>query len=150
PGGTRLVYWVRDGLTDSAMSPLALALTRQVTARRTHHYIANSHWTARTVERALGVGPDKVDVAYSMCGVTEEVLHGPARRKPHEPLRLLFLGRVPAWTTPHVAIRALPRLREMGTNATLALAGGSHFGEADYARQVERLAAADPAVTLLG
>lgn len=150
PRRARLVYWVRDGLTDSAMSPLALALTRHVTSRRAGHYIANSEWTAETVRTALRVGPEKVDVVYSMCGVTEEMLDQPPRSQPHQPLRLLFLGRISPWKAPDVAIRALAPLRELGVEATLTIAGGSHFGEDEYAAKVAALAEGEPRVTLLG
>ncbi|MFB9731739.1 glycosyltransferase family 4 protein [Ornithinimicrobium kibberense] len=150
PRRTRLVYWVRDGLTDSAMSPLALALTKHVTRRRVSHYIANSEWTAGTVREALRVGIDKVDVVYSMCGVTEEMLDRPARTRPHTPVRLLFLGRLSPWKAPDVAIRALASLRELGIEATLTIAGGSHFGEDGYAAKVAALAAEEPGVSLLG
>lgn len=150
PRRTRLVYWVRDGLTESAMSPLALALTRHVTARRVSHYIANSQWTAGTVREALGVCPGSVDVVYSMCGVTEAMLDGPPREEPHTPLRLLFLGRLSPWKAPDVAIRSLAPLRELGIEATLTIAGGSHFGEDEYATKVTALAAAEPGVSLLG
>lgn len=150
PRRTRLVYWVRDGLTDSAMSPLALALTKQVTARRATHYIANSEWTAQTVRDALGVGAEGVDVAYSMCGVTPQMLGRPARTKPHTPLRLLFLGRISPWKAPDVAFRALAPLRRRGIEATLTIAGGSHFGEDSYAAQLTAVASEDSRVTLVG
>lgn len=150
PRGTRLVYWVRDGLTDSAMSPLALALTKHVTARRVSHYVANSQWTAGTVREALGIEPERIDVVHSMCGVTEQMLDRPPRSEPHTPLRLLFLGRISPWKAPDVAIRALAPLRELGIEATLTIAGGSHFGEDEYAAKVAALAAAEPGVSLLG
>lgn len=150
PRRTRLVYWVRDGLTESAMSPLALWLTRHVTARRASRYLANSQWTASTVHEAMGVGRDKIDVVYSMCGVTDESLRRSPRTAPHRPLRLLFLGRLSPWKAPDVAVRALEQLRTLGVGATLTIAGSSHFGEDAYADEVRVLAAHDPAVTLLG
>ncbi|AXH96885.1 glycosyltransferase family 4 protein [Ornithinimicrobium avium] len=150
PRRTRLVYWVRDGLTDSAMSPLALALTKHVTARRVSHYVANSRWTAGTVQDALGVSDERIDVVYSMCGVTQEMLDRPPRTEPPAPLRLLFLGRISPWKAPDVAIRALAPLRELGIEATLTVAGGSHFGEDEYAAKVAALAGAEPGVRLLG
>ena len=150
PRRTRLVYWVRDGLTDSAMSPLALALTKHVTARRVSRYVANSQWTAGTVRDALGIEPERIDVVHSMCGVTEQMLDRPPRSEPHTPLRLLFLGRISPWKAPDVAIRALAPLRERGIEATLTIAGGSHFGEDEYAAKVAALAEDEPGVSLLG
>lgn len=150
PRKARLVYWVRDGLTDSAMSPLALALTKHVTARRARHYLANSEWTAGTVREALHVEQDRVDVVYSMCGVTEEMLQRPPRNAPHEPLRLLFLGRISRWKAPDVAVRALPLLREQGVEATLTIAGGVLFGEDDYAAELRALVDAEPSATMVG
>lgn len=150
PRRTRLVYWVRDGLTDSAMSPLAIALTKQVTARRATHYLANSEWTAQSVRHYLKVDTDRVDVVYSMCGLSEEMLERPLPSGLHTPLRLLFLGRISAWKAPDVAIRALEPLRELGIDATLTIAGTSHFGEEKYAGRVASLAASKPGVTLIG
>lgn len=150
PRRTRLVYWVRDGLTDSAMSPLALALTKHVTARRVSHFVANSQWTAGTIQEALGVSDQRIDILYSMCGVTEEMLDRPPRTEPHTPLKLLFLGRISPWKAPDVAIKALAPLRELGIEATLTVAGGSHFGEGEYAAKVAALGEAEPGVSLLG
>lgn len=150
PRRGRLVYWVRDGLIESAMSPLALTLTKQVTARRARHYLANSAWTAGTVRTALAVGPDRVDVVYSMCGVTKEMLQRPPRSVPHTPLRLLFLGRVSPWKAPDVAVRALAPLRQHGLEVTLTIAGGAHFSEDDYAAQLRQLVDEEPAVSMVG
>lgn len=150
PRRHRLLYWVRDGLTDSAMSPLALALTRQVTARRATGYIANSAWTAGTVRAALGVPHSAVEVVHSMCGVSEEMLRRPPRTAPHDPLRLLFLGRISRWKAPHVAVQALPLLRAQGIEATLTIAGGVLFGEDDYATELRALVEEEPAATMVG
>lgn len=150
PRGGHLVYWVRDGLTDSAMSPLALMLTKHVTARRTKHYIANSSWTAETVRQALRIGPDRVDVAHSMCGVSAEMLGRPPRSAPHDPLRLLFLGRISPWKAPDVAVRSLDFLRELGIEATLTIAGGVHFDEDSYASELRSLVERQPAATMVG
>lgn len=150
PRRTRFVYWVRDGLTDSAMSPLALALTRHVTARRVSHYIANSQWTAGTVRVALGVGDERIDVVYSMCGITEEVCDRPPRIAPQTPLRLLFLGRISPWKAPDVAVRALAPLRELGVEATLTIAGSAHFGEDRYGEDLRSLLAGEPTATMVG
>lgn len=150
PRRRRLVYWVRDGLTDSAMSPLALALTRQVTARRATAYIANSAWTAGTVRAALGVPSSAVEVVHSMCGVSEAMLRRPPRTAPHDPLRLLFLGRISRWKAPDVAVRALPLLRAQGIEATLTIAGGVLFGEDDYATELRALVQEEPAATMVG
>ena len=149
PRQARLVYWVRDGLTDSAMSRLGLTLTKVVTARRASHYIANSRWTARTVEQVLRAGPDKIAVVPSMSGVKAAAL-GPPRIQPHTPLRLLYLGRIAAWKAPDVAVRALPVLRRLGIEATLTIAGGVHFGEDTYWRELQLLVDAEPGATLVG
>lgn len=150
PRSARLVYYVQDGLTNSAMSPLALGLTKHVTARRTHQYVANSEWTAKTVQVALGVKSERVNVVYSMSGVTEAMLDRPPRETPHTPLRMLFLGRISQWKAPDVAIRALAPLRDLGIVATLTIAGGSHFGEDEYAAHITSLASEEPGVTILG
>lgn len=149
PRGGRLVYWVRDGLTDSAMSPLALGLTKHVTARRTGHYIANSDWTAGTVREALGVDNDQVHVVHSMSGGKGDVPQRP-RTRTHDPLRLLFLGRVTRWKAPDVAVRALGILREHGVAATVTIAGGVHFGEDDYATELRKMVDVEPAATMIG
>lgn len=146
----RLVYWVRDGLTDSAMSRLALALTKHVTARRVSHYLTNSRWTASTVQQVLRVSPDAVDVVHSMSGVSVDDLDGRARAEVHSPLRLLYLGRIAPWKAPDLAVHSLGELRRLGIEATLTIAGGVHFGETDYAAEVERLVAVEPAATMVG
>lgn len=150
PRRARLVYWVRDGLTDSAMSLLALTLTKHVTARRVSHYLTNSRWTAGTVQQALRVSPDAVDVVHSMSGVSMDELDAPARAELHSPLRLLYLGRIAPWKAPDLAVRSLGELRRLGIEATLTIAGGVHFGETDYAAGMERLVAAEPAATMVG
>lgn len=149
PRSGRLVYWVRDGLTDSAMSRLSLSLTKLVTARRAAHYLANSEWTARTVQQALQVEADRVSVAHSMCGVRAAAL-GPPRVRPHTPLRLLYLGRIASWKAPDVAVRALSELHKAGVQATLTIAGGAHFGEDAYARELKLLIDEQPGVRMLG
>lgn len=149
PRGTRLVYWVRDGLTQSAMSPLALTLTKQVTARRAVHYLANSQWTAGTVRDALGVAEERVSVVYSLCGVGDEQWSAP-RRRPVSPVRLLYLGRLTPWKAPHLAIEALTELRARGVDATLTLAGDAHFGEDRYVERLRDQVANDPAVSMVG
>ncbi|MCK0110534.1 glycosyltransferase [Ornithinimicrobium sp. F0845] len=150
PPKSRLVYWVRDGLTTSAMSPLALHLTKHVTARRVSHYIANSAWTAGTVREALSVAPDRIQVVHSMCGVTEDMLGRTPRKAPHTPARLLFLGRLSPWKAPDIAVRALTHVRRHRIEATLTIAGGTHFGEDRYAQSLYALVEAEPAATMVG
>ncbi|GAA1172466.1 glycosyltransferase family 4 protein [Ornithinimicrobium humiphilum] len=148
PRRRALAYWVRDGLTESAMSPVALALTRHITARRTSHYLANSVWTAQTVRTALGRAAEQIEVVPSPSGIGE--VPGPPRRVPAAPLRLLYLGRIAAWKAPHVAVRAVDVLRERGISASLTVAGGSHFGEDHYAGELADLASSVAGVTMTG
>lgn len=148
PRRTRLAYWVRDGLNQSAMSRSAIRLTKLVTARRVSHYLANSHWTAQTVTDALNVPAREVDVVYSLCGVEGAVQE--ARTLGQGPLRLLFLGRLSPWKAPHVAIQALDLLRREGIASSLTIAGGDHFGEQDYGMRLRDLAARHEGVSILG
>lgn len=150
PNSSKLVYWVQDGLTDSAMARRALSLTKHITARRTRHYLANSKWTAETVQHALGIGREQIDVVYSMSGVNEDMLSSTERRDSGDTLRLLFLGRITPWKAPDVAIRALRSLRDLGINATLTVAGGVHFGEQQYADELHALADKDPDTEIVG
>jgi glycosyltransferase involved in cell wall biosynthesis len=144
-----LVYWVRDGLTDSAMSRSALRLTRRVTASGVHSYLANSEWTAGTVRDALRADPARVSVVQSVCGVGPGRSARP-RTAPRSPVRLLFLGRLAPWKAPDVAVAALTTLRAQGLDATLSLAGDAHFGEHRYTVHLARLAARTGGVTMLG
>lgn len=144
-----LAYWVRDGLTDSAMSPLALALTRHVTARRVSVYLANSRWTAATVREALGVAAERVSVVQSMCGVSRE--RRPAQRLGYPtPVRLLYLGRIAEWKAPHLAVQALGSLRERGVGATLTVAGAAQFGEDRYERELDAFIGDQPGASRAG
>lgn len=144
-----LVYWVRDGLTDSAMPSSALWLTRHVTARRVTTYLANSGWTAATVRDALGVGAERVEVVQSLCGVTAAAAAG-HRAAAGTPVRLLYLGRLSPWKGAHVAVRAVPLLRAQGLEVTLSIAGEAQFGEHDYVEQLAELARLTDGVTMLG
>lgn len=145
-----LLYWVRDGLTDSAMSRTGIRLTRHVTARRVTAYLANSAWTAATVRDALGVGAERVQVVQSLCGVPDASGASSPRTAPHVPLRLLYLGRLAPWKGVHVAVRAIPLLRAQGLQVTLSIAGAAHFGEHDYVGQLAELASSTEGVTMLG
>ena len=150
PRGRPVVYWVRDGLTDSAMSKTALWLTRHVTARRVTAYLANSEWTAGTVRQTLGIPAGNVHVVQSMCGVGMARGTSKPRPRPAPPYRLLYLGRLAPWKAPHVAVDALTLLRSQGVKATLSIAGEAHFGEDDYAQELKKRVAASPGVTMLG
>ncbi|QDO87416.1 glycosyltransferase family 4 protein [Ornithinimicrobium ciconiae] len=152
PRRAHLVYWVRDGLIDSAMSRVALTLTKQVTARRMSRYLANSEWTKRTVLEALGVRPNQVDVVQSMCGVAQADLRHLPREVPQSdaPLRLLYLGRLSPWKAPDVAVHALAALGELGVDASLTVAGSSLFGEEEYAKALATLVATEPNASLVG
>lgn len=150
PGSARLVYWVRDGLTDSAMSRSALALTKHITARRASCYLANSHWTASTVKSALRVDAEKIHVVQSVCGIGPNHVARSPRSRPSRPIRLLYLGRLAPWKAPEVAVHALGELRTMGVIATLTIVGGMHFGEEAYGAFLRGLVDAEPAARILG
>ena len=149
PRSRTLVYWVRDGLTESAMSPLALFLTTHVTSRRVDHFVANSRWTAGTITAALGRTEEDISVAYSPSGVAADTLPDP-RGRPIHPLKLLYLGRISPWKGPDVAVRALGVLHERGVGATLTIAGAAHFGEEAYADRLARLSLEVEGVQLHG
>ncbi|MGC5585122.1 glycosyltransferase [Ornithinimicrobium sp. W1665] len=149
PRGTRLVYWVRDGLADGAMSELARTLTKHVTRQKITHYLANSHYTSASIRQALGVNENAITVVHSMSGIT---VHDPPRPRtpPEAPIRLLYLGRIAPWKAPDVAIHALGELHGMGIDALLTIAGGALFGERRYLRHLQTLAKNSPGVSLLG
>lgn len=149
PRRRTLVYWVRDGLTESAMSPLALALTRQVTARRVRHYLANSEWTAGTVRSFLGVPSQRVTVVTSMSGVHSREIARRTRRS-QCPVRLLYLGRIADWKAPDVAVQALSTLHGMGIDARLSIVGAPLFGEKGYAERLRAVVSREPRAQLAG
>lgn len=150
PRSRPLVYWVRDGLVDSAMSASAVAVTKMITARRVSHYIANSTYTAATVRQALGAGDDQIDVVYSISGIGEQDALGPPRRNPRTPVRLLYLGRISPWKAPDIAVRVLGELRRSGVRATLTIAGDALFGEEQYRADLARLVSEEPTATMIG
>lgn len=139
PRRRALVYWVRDGLTSSAMSTQALVLTKAITSRKARAYLANSRWTAGTVCDALGVDPSQVKVVPSLSGVTQDGIASPRPRMPDHPPRILYLGRLARWKGPDVAVRMLPLLRARGVDATLTIAGAALFGEHEYAAELSEL-----------
>lgn len=151
PREVRQVYWVRDGLTDSAMSPTALFLTRHVTRRRTGLYLANSRWTARTIEQAMKVGAECIHVVHSLSGVGEaSTPDRAAPRAPHSPVRMLYLGRIANWKGPDLAVQCVRHLRNQGVDATLTIVGGAHFGEDAYRKRLETQVAGLPGVRMAG
>jgi glycosyltransferase involved in cell wall biosynthesis len=144
PSSVDLVYWVRDGLEQSAMSPLALALTRRVTLPRTRLALANSEWTAGTVGRTLpGL---EVLVAHSLCGVDAHEVRArtPRTLLPGTPLRLLSLGRLAPWKAPHLAVESCERLNARGVPTTLTIAGEAMFGEGAYRSRLQARVEASP------
>lgn len=153
PRGVPLVYWVRDGLTESSMSRVNLLATRAVTLRRSIGYLANSEWTARTVRQLV---PDaRTEVVISPSGISPDVT-GTSRALPAgQPVRLLYLGRLAPWKGAHLAVEALERLTASGDGRDyrLTVAGGALFDEQDYARRLREQVDASPAgdrIDLLG
>ena len=145
-----LVYWVRDGLTRSAMSGQAILLTRIITARRVQAYLANSHWTGASVREALSVDPSRVRVVPSLSGITGKGIASPRVGLSDERLRLLYLGRLAPWKAPDVAVRMLPLLRARGVEATLTIAGAALFGEQGYAAELRKLVEQTPGAQMVG
>ncbi|SOC57806.1 glycosyltransferase [Ornithinimicrobium cerasi] len=151
PREVRQVYWVRDGLTESAMSPTALFLTRHITRRRTGLYLANSRWTARTIEQAMKVGAERIHVVHSLSGLGEaSTTDQAAPRTPHSPVRMLYLGRIASWKGPDLAVQCVRHLRDQGVDATLTIVGGAHFGEGAYRKRLETQVAGLPGVRMTG
>jgi glycosyltransferase involved in cell wall biosynthesis len=151
PRGVHLTYWVRDGLTEGAMSWLARTMTRYVTLPRTDHFIANSHWTAGSV---LALRPDAgITVIPTCCGVGKfTVEHAYPRAFPaSRPLRILYLGRLAKWKAPHVVIRGAQRLAAAGFPCEVTIAGAALFGEERYERLLAREASsATVPVSMIG
>lgn len=149
PRESRLIYWVRDGLRHSGMSVAALTLTRLVTVRRTHGFLANSQWTAETVRSVTSTS--RIQVAHSPSGVRGSDLKSRFPRAHHGgKVRLLYLGRLAEWKAPHVAVEALRHLRAEGVDCTLTIAGEALFGERRYRHRLEVSAADVEGVFLAG
>lgn len=154
PKGSKLVYWVRDGLQQSAMSSINLWVTRRFTLRRVDACIANSEWTAATIR---GINPSlPLSVVASPAGLSCD--DNPTFREnvaANGRVSLLYLGRLSRWKGVHLAISALARLR--ATDPTrdyrLTVAGGALFSEKSYQtelmEQVEALRL-NPFVTFSG
>lgn len=143
--GVKLVYWVRDGLDQSAMSRIALLLTRHVTLRRVDVCVANSAWTASSIERSRKGIPTLT--IPSMSSVSKGEIRGRSPRSIEgEPIRLLYLGRLAQWKAPHLAVEALELLlsREPG-RYRLLIAGDAQFGEEAYKRLLCRRIEVSPA-----
>jgi glycosyltransferase involved in cell wall biosynthesis len=153
PKDVLLLYWVRDGMVTSSMSRLKVALTRHLTLRRVDGCLANSDWTAGTV-RAVAPGLP-VRVAPSPSGVTSQPMRTGRRidGNPGGCIPLLFIGRTTRWKGCHVAIAALERLTHLDPahHYRLTIAGGSHFGEHQYLKELQQHIERSPGdITFLG
>lgn len=153
PRSANLMYWVRDGLQHSAMSKVGLFLTSLITLRRTSAVIANSQWTAATVN---SISPMmETHVIPSPSGLSDTP--GIPRTGPINPgrIRLLYLGRLSSWKGVHHAIDALHRLRggTQGVQYDLTIAGAALFDEKDYEESLRQTVSSlglEQGVTFLG
>lgn len=138
PASSRLVYWVRDGLRDSAMSKLNLWLTSKITLPRVDFCIANSSWTADTIRKVKVNVP--VSVVPSPCGLSDGTSPEPRENfLTKNRVALLYLGRLSKWKGVHHAISTLAELvgecKEVDYHLTIA--GAALFDEQDYERELK-------------
>lgn len=135
PRDTRLVYWVRDGLRESAMSKLNLWLTSRITLPQVDYCIANSRWTADTIRAVNANVP--ISVVPSPCGLGGETIPEPRKEfLVKNQVALLYLGRLSRWKGVHHAISTLAELvgEGKGIDYRLTIAGAALFDEQDYER----------------
>lgn len=147
PMRARLVYWVRDGLTESSVSRYGLLLTRLFTLRRVDFCIANSRWTQETI---WAVRPSmKTAIATSPGGISEPV--SSPKVVDSGDIRLIYLGRIARWKGVHIAIEAVQHLnRASDRKFVLDIAGSPLFGEEKYNGLVREMAAEDERINFLG
>ena len=140
PRGSKLVYWVRDGLRESSMSKVNLWLTTKITMPRVDKCIANSAWTAETIRAVNSRMP--VSVIPSPCGLMdEEFIESRKQFLVSNHVALLYLGRLSRWKGVHHAISALAGLvrQEDGIDYHLTIAGAALFEEQDYEHELRKL-----------
>jgi len=153
PRSARIVYWVRDGLTQGSVSAIGLFLTRIITLRRVNKCIANSKWTASSIrELAPGI---PVEVCPSPSGIhpSKEVDAASDAPKENGVVRVLFLGRIAPWKGVHIAAEAIQLLNAScadGRTYTLDIAGASWFGEDAYMERIMVLANEGHNISYLG
>lgn len=88
--------------------------------------VANSEASARSVVTAIPrLGP-RTQVIYN--GVAGPQNASPVRQRPHDPLRLVLVGRLSPRKGTDVAIRAVRRILDAGQSATLRLVGSAFTG----------------------
>lgn len=143
PAGSSLVYWVRDGLRDSAMSRLNIWLTSKVTLPRVDYCIANSRWTADTICEVQENMP--TSIVPSPCGLSDQTSPEPRESLLNKnQVALLYLGRLSRWKGVHHAISTLAELvsRDKELDYHLTIAGAALFDEQDYERELRAKVAA--------
>ena len=146
-----LVYWVRDGLSNSSVNKCAVWITRRFTLRRVDVCVANSQWTASSVRQARPLL--RVLVSPSPCGVSPSGCAHP-RRRGHEqtPIRVVYVGRIAVWKGVDVAINAVRILNETAgsTKFTLDIVGGPVFGDNSYFDEMRTICSGLEYVTVKG
>lgn len=146
-----LVYWVRDGLSNSSVNKWAVWITRRFTLRRVDVCVANSEWTASSVRQAR---PRlRVFVSPSPCGVSPGGGADPQRRGHGQtPVRIVYVGRIAKWKGVDVAINAVRILNETARSPrfTLDIVGGPVFDDDSYFDEVRTMCSGLDYVTMKG
>ncbi|GGG21730.1 putative glycosyl transferase [Rhodococcoides trifolii] len=148
---TRIVYWVRDGLTDTYMSRAKQLLTRYVTLPRIAAAVANSQWTAGTVTALEPAMP--IRVVPSPSGIDPDTATTSPRTLPTSgPVPIAFVARISEWKGPHIAIAAVDEVnRRAGHERVhLTVAGGTLFGENEFRDRFLAMVEASSATDYLG
>jgi glycosyltransferase involved in cell wall biosynthesis len=148
---TRIVYWVRDGLTDTYMSRAKQLLTRYGTVPRMAAALANSQWTADTVTALDPALPTRVVPSPSGIDSNRRAME-PRTLPDSGPVPVAFVARISEWKGPHIAIAAVDEVnRRAGQERVrLTMAGGTLFGENEFRERFLAMVDASPSTEYLG
>lgn len=139
--GTQYVYYLRDDMNLDRMSRAKWWFLAKVVMPRFDGFLANSEWTASTLPTSLR--SRRMDICYPVSGVSADTLPAVASVPP---LRIVSISRIARWKAIDTLLSALEILssRRGANEISVTIAGGTAFGDEEYANALATAARALP------